>query len=64
MSEIRRIWKQFCQNLVVIIITAKSCPVKKKSCGGYCRRKRIYFLRKDMQSVHWSMVGLASWVPT
>ena len=24
----------------------------------------IYFLRKDMQSVHWSMVGLHSWVPT
>ena len=23
-----------------------------------------YFFRKDMQSVHWSMVGFASWVPT
>ena len=23
-----------------------------------------YFIRKDLQSVHWSMVGLASWVPT
>ena len=23
-----------------------------------------YFLRKDRQSVHWSWVGLHSWVPT
>ena len=25
---------------------------------------RTYFLRKDMQSVHWSTVGFISWVPT
>jgi hypothetical protein len=24
----------------------------------------FYFLRKDLQSVHWSMEGFASWVPT
>ena len=52
MSEFQRIWKQFCQNLAPIIIPRKGGPVKKKSCGGYCRRKEPYFLRKDMQSVH------------
>ena len=25
---------------------------------------RHYFLRKDLQSVHWSIAGFASWVPT
>lgn len=40
------------------------------SCGEITQTRFIqplrcsYFLRKDLQSVHWSTVGLASWVPT
>ena len=43
-----------------------SFPFVKKNRGSTgCRETRKdHFLRKDMQSVHWSMVGLASWVPT
>ena len=33
-------------------------------CKKRLRRFFAYFLRKLWQSVHWSMVGLVSWVPT
>ena len=39
-----------------------------KDPGGRLRiapeRTLSYFFRKDRQSVHWSWVGLHSWVPT
>ena len=52
-----------------IIILVCSGFVKKKS-RQYLLPRQLqreafsYFLRKDLQSVHWSTVGLVSWVPT
>ena len=37
---------------------------KNAAAKAAAEQKVFYFLRKDMQSVHWSMVGLHSWVPT
>ena len=37
--------------------SAMTLPLSRQGPGSY-------FLRKDMQSVHWSMEGFASWVPT
>ena len=50
-----------------IIIPQIFLQVKEKRKGtawGSLSKRLGYFLRKDMQSVHWSMVGLLSWVPT
>ena len=34
--------------------------VKKKFAAAIAAAQMLYFLRKDLQSVHWSWVGLAS----
>ena len=47
------------------IIAAKGCFVKENCGSEMLPQSRLpYFLRKDMQSVHWSTVGFISWVPT
>lgn len=41
------------------------CSGNRESKGKHSTSQSIlYFLRKDLQSVHWSTVGLDSWVPT
>ena len=55
-----------------IIIPFFQDSVKKKACPYNICIPDVrmdtgdlpYFLRKDLQSVHWSMVGFISWVPT
>ena len=59
MYSYRTIYK-FLLNSSFISVQPNKTPVKKKS-GGFRRRgKNIYFFRKDLQSVHWSMVGFCS----
>jgi hypothetical protein len=42
---------------------ARACKRTAPSSEG-AKNRRAYFLRKDLQSVQDSMVGLVSWVPT
>ena len=53
----------FFRKISAIIITKNCGFVKKKRSGGIAAAKD-YFLRKDLQSVHWSIAGFCSWVPT
>ena len=50
--------------IVDTIITNNPAFVKEKRKAAAKTAAGGYFLRKDLQSVHWSMAGFCSWVPT
>lgn len=58
------IGKIFFERGLEYILIKEQAFVKRKNGGQNGRRLQAHLFRKDLQSVHWSTVGLHSWVPT
>lgn len=61
MSSYKRFFEQYRDFFPIILFFV--FPVKEKKAAAFAAAQD-YFLRKDLQSVHWSTVGFSSWVPT
>ena len=61
-----REFREICIFPFHIILFFHSFVKRKYTMGAAVKAAapRCYLLRKDLQSVHWSWVGFASWVPT
>jgi hypothetical protein len=57
------IYKHFTKENNIFQLISFPC-IKKRKAAVTTAAKGAYFLRKDLQSVHWSMAGFCSWVPT